>query len=232
MLLQPFLPDHHIGSDSKDAVKLGAGLIATMAALILGLLVASTKNSFDATNHIITVSSADSVYLDRVLALYGPEAVPIRKEARDVLRNRLARIWPEEHTESPDEYLSETSPRLEKLIQETGGLVPQTEVQTILKAQAVQTSVQLLKDRWLLEEEGEVVLPSALLVVPIFWLAMLNFIYALFAPRNITVTCVKFACSLSIAGAIFLIHEMSTPMDGLIKVSSHNVHKALKNMGK
>jgi len=232
MLLQPFLPAHHIGPDSKDAVKLGAGLIATMAALILGLLVASTKNSFDATNHIITVSSADSVYLDRVLALYGPEAARIRKDVRDALQNRLVRIWPEEHPDRPDGDVSEASPRLEKLVQEIGELPPQTETQKILKEQAVQTSVQLLKDRWLLEEEGEVVLPAALLVVPIFWLAMLNFIYALFAPRNITVTCVKFACSLSIAGAIFLIHEMSTPMDGLIKVSSHNIRKAMKNIGK
>ena len=97
MLLQPFLPDNHIGADSKDAVKLGAGLTATMAALILGLLVASTKNSFNETNHIITVSSADSVYLDRVLALYGPEADHIRKDVRNSVQNRLSRIWPEEH---------------------------------------------------------------------------------------------------------------------------------------
>ena len=232
MIIQPFLPDHHIGIDSKDAVKLGAGLIATMAALILGLLVASTKNSYDATNHIIMVSSADAIYLDRVLALYGPEASPIRKELKNAMLNRLVRIWPEENPEKPDGDVTESSQRFERLCQETGELVPQTELQKILKAQAVQTSVGLLKDRWLLEEEGEVVLPGALLVVSIFWLAMLNFIYALFAPRNFTVVCVKFACSLSIAGAIFLIHEMSTPMKGLIKVSSHNVHMALKIIGR
>jgi len=87
-------------------------------------------------------------------------------------------------------------------------------------------------DWWLLEEEGEVMLPAPLLVVPLFWLSLLNFIYALFAPRNITVTCVTFACSLSVAGAIFLIHEMGSPMDGLIKISSHTLHKALDLIGK
>ena len=32
------LPQHHLGNESKDAVKLGTGMIATLAALVLGLL--------------------------------------------------------------------------------------------------------------------------------------------------------------------------------------------------
>ena len=35
------LPAHHLSQDSKDVVKLGTALIATMAALVLSLLISS-----------------------------------------------------------------------------------------------------------------------------------------------------------------------------------------------
>ena len=41
------LPEDHRSTETKDAVKVGMGLVATMAALVLGLLVASTKGSYD-----------------------------------------------------------------------------------------------------------------------------------------------------------------------------------------
>ncbi|HEX4069627.1 MAG TPA: hypothetical protein VHX68_00595, partial [Planctomycetaceae bacterium] len=48
MGLRAVLPEHHVSPESKDVVKLGMGLIATLAALVLGLLIASAKSSFDA----------------------------------------------------------------------------------------------------------------------------------------------------------------------------------------
>jgi len=88
MILRPSLPDHHLSAESKEVVKLGMGLVGTMAALILGLLVASAKTSFDAQSSELTQASANIVVLDRVLAQYGPET----REVRELLRGVVARI--------------------------------------------------------------------------------------------------------------------------------------------
>jgi hypothetical protein len=88
MILRTFLPDHHLSADSKDVIKLGTGLVGTMAALILGLLVASAKSSFDAQSSELIQASANIVVLDRVLAQYGPET----REVREILRGTVARI--------------------------------------------------------------------------------------------------------------------------------------------
>ena len=94
MLLRKLLPEHHLDADSKDVVKLGMALIATMSALVLGRLIASAKSSFDAQSGEFTHTSANIIQLDRILARYGPET----KEARDVLRRTalsLDRNWSE-----------------------------------------------------------------------------------------------------------------------------------------
>ena len=44
LLLSRLLPKHHLRDNSKETVKMVAGTIATLAALVLGLLVGSAKN--------------------------------------------------------------------------------------------------------------------------------------------------------------------------------------------
>jgi hypothetical protein len=68
MLLRRVLPEHHLSTDSKDVVKLGMGLIGTMAALVLALLIASAKSSFDTQSNEVMEMSADFMLLDRTLA--------------------------------------------------------------------------------------------------------------------------------------------------------------------
>jgi hypothetical protein len=98
IFLRTLLPADYFGADTKDIVKLGMALVSTMAALVLGLLIASANSSYDAQNTAMVESSARSVILDRVLAHYGPET----KEARDLLRNVVSRIvertWPEKRS--------------------------------------------------------------------------------------------------------------------------------------
>src|SRR5678815_1505965 len=88
MLLHSVLPNHHLSSESKDIVKLGMGMVGTMSALVLGLLVASAKGSYDTQSAELTQMSANIALLDRVLANYGPET----KETRDLLRGAVSRM--------------------------------------------------------------------------------------------------------------------------------------------
>jgi len=94
MLLRGSLLQDHVSSDSKDTVKLGMGLVSTMSALVLGLLVSSAKSFYDTQSAELNQLSADVVAVDRLLAHYGPET----KDARDMLYrsvvNQLERMWP------------------------------------------------------------------------------------------------------------------------------------------
>jgi len=129
------LPQHHLSDDSKDVVKLGMGLVATMSALVLGLLVASAKSSYDAQSSALTEMSSKVVLLDRVLAHYGPET----KEARNLLRGTIAdsldRRWPKDRAGSSQ--VEAPSGSGEILIDKVQDLSPQDDRQRALQAQAV-----------------------------------------------------------------------------------------------
>src|SRR6267378_7567865 len=96
LLLQGLMPEHHLRDTSKDTVKVVAGMIATLSALVLGLLVGSAKSSFDATNTAVIQNGAKIILLDRVLAAYGPEAKDAREQLRRAVAAGIEMAWPEE----------------------------------------------------------------------------------------------------------------------------------------
>ncbi|HYN39766.1 MAG TPA: hypothetical protein VES39_10995, partial [Rhodospirillales bacterium] len=96
MLLNRRLPDRHLSKETQDVVRLGAGIIATLAALILGLLVASSKNSLDLRDSEIKQLSANLILLDRQLAHYGDEAQPARTLLQQYTRYKIDATWPSE----------------------------------------------------------------------------------------------------------------------------------------
>src|ERR1044072_6214156 len=79
MHLRNIIPEHHLDTESKDTLKLGAGLVATMTALLLGLMIASVKTSFDSIDGALKQTAAQMLALDRALARYGPETSEIRQ---------------------------------------------------------------------------------------------------------------------------------------------------------
>jgi len=230
-ITQRFVPGNHFSSESRDAAKLGAGLVATLAALMLGLLISSTKGTFDQVNNLINQVAANYVHLDRSLADYGPETAPLRAELRDALQAKLQTIWPEE-SKSEAILPHETKSRYEHIAEEITLLKPVTAYQSLLQSGSLQLADQLVQERWLVEVIGEGSVPPLLMVIPVVWVSFLTFLYALFAPRNATVLAVLLVCSLSIAGAIFLIDEMAGPLDGYIKIPSAPLRLALEQLGK
>ena len=100
MVLRAFLPEHHLSAESKDVVKLGMGLIGTMTALVLGLLIASAKNSFDTQRNGLAQLSANIILLDRALAHYGPESKDAREMLRASVADMLQHTWPQENPQS------------------------------------------------------------------------------------------------------------------------------------
>jgi hypothetical protein len=227
--LRAALPERHLNPESKDAVKLGMGLVATMAALVLGLLVASAKGAYDAQNTELTQLSANIVVLDRVLAHYGPET----KEARDFLRSAVARML--DQTWSKDRAgQSQSEPRTaggEVLFDKIEGLAPKDDAQRSLQAQALSIAMSIGQTRWLMYEQGVTSISMPLLIVVVFWLTALFTSFGIFAPRNAIVFASMFISALSVSGAILLILEMYSPYAGLIQISSAPLRAAFLHLG-
>ena len=228
MYLRSLLPGHHLRDESKDVLKTATGLIATLVALILGLLVASSKSSFDAVNSGLTQAGAKTIALHRVLVRYGPEA----QGARDLLRRSVAeaieRVWPADKARGVDMAAAEAATGMEDVYQAIQELSPKTDAQRSFRAQALEISGDLLQARWLLIEQTQSTVPTAFLVILVFWLTVLYVSFGMLAPWNATAVVALVVCALSISGAIFLVLEMNHPLSGLIKVSSAPLQKALE----
>jgi hypothetical protein len=231
LLLSRVLPEHHLRDNSKDTVKVVAGTIATLAALVLGLLVGSAKNSFDALNTEITQSSTKVILLDRALAAYGPETKEAREQLRRGVITLIETFWPEEKTEASGFAVFERTNKIETLQAKLRELTPATDAQRQLLSQARQISSDLVQSRWLVIEQAQSALPVPFLVVLLFWLTMLHLSFGLFAARNATVITVLLISALSVSGAIFIILEMSHPLQGMVKVSSAPLRKAVEHLG-
>jgi len=230
MALRRIAPDHHLAPDSKEVVKLGVGVIATMAALVLGLLIASAKTSHDNQNNALTEMSANVILPDRILAHYGPGET---KQIRDSLRAAVASIidetWTTDSSHSPRTELGVGGG--EGLYEQVQALSPQNDSQRALRAQALSTMAEISRTRWLMAEQGKNSMPTAFLVVLVLWLAFMFGSFGLFAPPNATVLVTLFLCALSVSAAIFLILELYRPFQGVIQLSSTPLRYALAHLG-
>jgi hypothetical protein len=229
MALRAVLPEHHRTPESRDLVKLGMGLIATMAALLLGLLVASAKGSYDTQKDELTQMTARMVFLDRVLAHYGPEAQATRELLRNAGTRVLGEIWPRDPADAS--VVAPTAAGGDAVYDRIQALAPQDDAQRALKAQASSLAIELGQLRWLMFEQRGSSVSTALLVIVVFWLTVIFVSFGIFAPPNATVTATLFVCALSVSCAIFLILEMDRPFDGMIRISSVPLRDALAHLG-
>jgi hypothetical protein len=229
MFLRGTMPQSHLTDESKDSVKLGMGLVATMCALVLGLLIASAKNYYDTQNAELTEMSAKIVLLDRLLAHYGPETNDCRAFLRSVVERSIDRLW--KPGGPPGSHLDPAAVSSEALSEKTLALTPKDDRQHFIQTQAVSLELTLAQTRWLMFEQSSTQVPKPLIVVLVFWLTIIFIGWGIFAPRNATVVATWFVSALSVSGAIFLILEMYTPYAGLILVSSDPLRAALTHLG-
>ena len=222
MWLRATLPEHWFDAESRDTVKVGVGLIATMTALVLGLVTASAKNSFDAVDTTVKQTAIQLLALDRVLARYGSETGEIRKSLQRTVGARIEMIWPQGSSKPAilDPIRSGAALRAERLADAVRGLKPRDDSQRALQARALDLTEAILQGRWLALAGTATSIPVPFLAVLLFWLTITFASFGLFAPRNALVVAVLFVCALSVGSAVFLVLEMDGPFEGLLKVSA------------
>lgn len=229
--LRTFLPDHHLSDDSTAIVKLGAGLMATLAALVLGLLIASSKVSFDRLNDEFTQTAATVVLIDRTLADYGPEA----KESRELLRRTYAsavdQFYSEGRAGKADVDAPESLERMVQFQQKLRELAPRNDMQRMVQSEALARSHGLVEARWILFRPGEGAIPAPFLAVLVLWLGILFAGFGLVSANYRTAFATLFVCALSVSGAIFLIEDIAHPLEGIMQISRMPARIALSHLG-
>lgn len=219
--LRTRLPPAHLQGESKEVIKLGIGLTATVTALVLGLVTASAKNSFDAVDSAVKETATKLLVLDRTLARYGPEAAAIRVELKHVVGERVEMIWPTDSARPSalDPTTAGRAPRVERLVDSIRSLDAGDDLKGALQARAVGLAEEVLEARWTAMAGTGSSVPVLFLVVVMSWLTLIFAIYGMFAD-NRTAVAVLFVCAFSIGSALSLVLELDTPFDGLIQVSA------------
>jgi len=219
------LAAHHLSSESRDTVKLALGLVATLAALLLGLLVSSAKGTFDAEREQVNALAAKIATLDRVLALYGAEAAGARGELRVVIESAIAQIWP--RNDGARSNLSLDPQRGEAMFRSIASLNPTTPLQSDLKARATSLAFELIEGRsmFVALATGGISVPVLTLVIA--WLFVILFGFSILAPRNAVAVSALIVSAVAVCGAVLLLLELYTPFDGVIQIASEPLLAAL-----
>jgi hypothetical protein len=219
------LPEHHLSAESREAVKLAMGLVSTMTALLLGLLVGSAKGTYDTQRTEVVQMAAQVAFLDRVLTAYGPEAAQARAQFREAVIDQAHAMWPD----SPGAK-AQLAPKVvegDRIFSTVQGLSPRDDTQRGLKAQATELAVSLGQLRLLLLAQTAPSIPRLLLVAVGWWVVVIFLFFSLLAPPNATTAVALLAAAVSVAVAIFLIMELDQPLGGVIRIPSEPVMKVL-----
>jgi hypothetical protein len=225
MALRPRIPEAHLAAESRDIMRVAMGLVGTVSALVLGLLVASAKSAYDTRKNEVTSLAARVVMLDRALAHYGPEAKGVRALLGERTRRLIELIWREELSWGPEDTRSEI------VYDQIQALVPQTEAQQAIKEAALEDVAAIGEARWLMYAQRGSAVSTVLLVTVVFWLTVTFVSFGLLAPRNKTVVATLFVCALSVSGAILLILELDHPFHGLIRISDAPMRDVVPHLG-
>ena len=227
-ILRGLLPESHLSSETKDAVKLAMGLVATMSALILGLLVSSAKGSYDTERNEVIQMAAKITFLDRVLAAYGPEAAGIRTLVRGSVEEGIRQLWPGEMRRP-----AQVAPNVQAgnmVYIAIHSLSPHSDMQSALKTQAATLAVDVAQVRTLLAAQSVPSISKPMLIILVAWLVIIFLGFSVLAPPNATAILALMLSALAVSGAIFLILELDEPFGGLIGISSEPMVNALQQL--
>jgi hypothetical protein len=223
------LPGNDLDNDSKDTVKLIIGLIATLTALVLGLLISSAHSAYVTQTGEVQRLGAQLIQIDRILADFGQDGAQARHLLRNLVASDIDRTWRNDRTGAPSAPF-QVSSEGQRLFSQIASLSPSTNLQRFGQARMLELLVTVGETRRLLAEQAHSSLSSVFLVVLVAWLTLLFFGFGLFARFNRVVFVALFTGALSVAAAVFVIVEETHPYSGSMQVSRAPLRDALNQM--
>jgi hypothetical protein len=226
-VMQRTLPKGQLSPDSKEVVKLSLGIVATLAALVLGLLVASAKTTYSAREGEINQITAYVILLDNLLAKYGEGAQAARASLRKAIPPMVDHIWREAQSVPVQSAPFKASAEGEAFYQQVQELQPTNDMQRGLKQRIIEVALDLAKARLLLFSHLGSSIPFPFLAVLLLWMTILFAGFSLMAPPNTITLASLIVCALSVSAAIFLILGLDKPFSGLMAIESESLMNAL-----
>jgi len=226
LFLRDKLPDAHLSGDSKDVIRLATALIGTMAAVVVALLFASTRSTYEATNSQVARLTAGVVELDQLLKEYGgPESLALRQALRSDVTSMVAAIWRDDAPVTGE--LLRPVTHEETVLYKLRQLEPKTPVQTAIKTRALVVSNDIEQTRLILLAQPPDTLSKPFITVLVLWLCFIFASFSMSAKANPTLVAVLLICGFTAATAIYLVLELGQPFDGLLQLSNKALRHAL-----
>lgn len=232
LFLQTRIPAHHLDEDSRYTVNTVLVILGMLTAVVLGLLVASARQSLESKVDQLRHMAAKTVQLDRALAGYGAETREVRGLLRTLVEARIREIW-QGRSASEQELQSKLGQGrgTEVMQHQLLSLSPKGDAQSWFRSTALQITNDIAETRWLAFLNTNASIPLPFVVVMTFWLIAIFGCLSVFAPRNSNVIVTLGICALSVASAVFLIIEMDRPFGGFIRVPAALGQSALDQLG-
>jgi Protein of unknown function (DUF4239) len=227
MGLKRTLPADLLEGGSKEAIRLGAGFLSTLSALVIGLMIASAKNTYDTQNTNIRQLGANVVLVDQMLLKYGPETKTARALLRELISTAASRIWLENAERNRHESTFVVSGTADRFYNAVEGLTPANDEQASLKSRIVQATTEIGRTRVLVFTQSDNAIPVPFFIVLTFWLVVIFASFSVFAEPSPIVIASILVFALSVSSALFLIVDLSQPFDGLMQISNHHLRMVL-----
>ena len=212
------LPEHHLSADNKEVVRLAMALVGTLTGMALGLLIGSAKTYYDTQGNELTQVSANVALLGRLLQHYGPEAQRAHESLQLAVERVLSENWPKERTENSK--LSTKAGHIQEVYDQLRALAPKDEEHRMMQSEALNLLRNLAQLRWLIIAQTGATVLRPLLFVMIVWMTSIFFSWGLFSRANLMSVSTFFIAAVCVSAAIFLILELYTPFQGMLRLSS------------
>src|SRR5262245_7770098 len=223
------LPADNLTEETKNLVNMSTAVVATVSALVLGLLISNANTAFTRLGGEVTTLSAEILRLDQMLRRYGSAADPARETLRQYAEHKSSDLFPDApldvHLGNPSTY--ELLQRLEDMLL---ALKPANSRDQWWLGQAMILAAKIGDARWLIAQQTGQGTPRAFVGLLVFWLVFLFASFGLFAPHNLTSAVVLTLCALAVAGAVAMFLELEQGFGHLVRVSPQPMRQAVRTL--
>jgi hypothetical protein len=226
MILRRQIPAAHLREDAREVIQRGAGFLTTLAAVLISLMIASAKSSYDTQDSHFRMLAAYLVETDQLLAQYGPDATQVRILMRQAIPAAVDRIWREKQSASQNSAFTEAS-LAEQLNSAVEALTPENDAQRAIKRRLESNAAEIAHTRLLMFADGDKPILTPFLLILIFWLAVIFASLSLFVEPGRLMIAALLVFALSVSSALFLVADLSQPFVGLMQLPKEQLEHTL-----